>query len=244
MISLERINDILGYKNRRIYQDDKFLSFSLDSVILANYSTIRKKDTNILDLCSGNGVVPLIMSLRTDKKIIGVEIQEDLVKLANKSIKLNKLDNQISMKCIDIKDFITKDRYDSYDLITCNPPYFNNYDRVNLSYEKKIARHEILINLEDVVSISSKLLKNGGTLCLVHRPERIIEIINLFNKYNISISHIKFIYDKIDKPAVSILIEGRKNRKCSLKIDKPLILKNSDGSYSDEYNKLIVDVVK
>lgn len=241
---MERINDILGYKNRKIYQDDNFFSFSLDSVILANYSTIRKSDKNILDLCSGNGVVPLIMSLRTDKKIIGVEIQEDLVKLANKSIKYNKLDKQISMICSDIKEFITKDRYDSYDLITCNPPYFNNYDRVNLSYEKKIARHEILINLEEVISISSKLLKNGGNLSLVHRPERLVEIISLFNNYNIGISRIKFIYDRIDKPAVSILVEGRKNRKCSLKIDKPLIIKNSDGSYTDEYNKLIVEVVK
>ena len=241
---MERINDILGYKNRKIYQDDNFFSFSLDSVILANYSTIRKSDKNILDLCSGNGVVPLIMSLRTDKKIIGVEIQEDLVKLANKSIKYNKLDKQINMICSDIKEFITKDRYDSYDLITCNPPYFNNYDRVNLSYEKKIARHEILINLEEVISISSKLLKNGGNLSLVHRPERVIEIISLFNNYNIGISRIKFIYDRIDKPAVSILVEGRKNRKCSLKIDKPLIIKNSDGSYTDEYNKLIVEVVK
>ena len=241
---MERINDILGYKNRKIYQDDNFFSFSLDSVILANYSTIRKSDKNILDLCSGNGVVPLIMSLRTDKKIIGVEIQEDLVKLANKSIKYNKLDKQINMICSDIKEFITKDRYDSYDLITCNPPYFNNYDRVNLSYEKKIARHEILINLEEVISISSKLLKNGGNLSLVHRPERLVEIISLFNNYNIGISRIKFIYDRIDKPAVSILVEGRKNRKCSLKIDKPLIIKNSDGSYTDEYNKLIVEVVK
>ena len=241
---MERINDILGYKNRKIYQDDNFFSFSLDSVILANYSTIRKSDKKILDLCSGNGVVPLIMSLRTDKKIIGVEIQEDLVKLANKSIKYNKLDKQINMICSDIKEFITKDRYDSYDLITCNPPYFNNYDRVNLSYEKKIARHEILINLEEVISISSKLLKNGGNLSLVHRPERLVEIISLFNNYNIGISRIKFIYDKIDKPAVSILVEGRKNRKCSLKIDKPLIIKNSDGSYTDEYNKLIVEVVK
>ena len=241
---MERINDILGYKNRKIYQDDNFFSFSLDSVILANYSTIRKSDKKLLDLCSGNGVVPLIMSLRTDKKIIGVEIQEDLVKLANKSIKYNKLDKQINMICSDIKEFITKDRYDSYDLITCNPPYFNNYDRVNLSYEKKIARHEILINLEEVISISSKLLKNGGNLSLVHRPERLVEIISLFNNYNIGISRIKFIYDKIDKPAVSILVEGRKNRKCSLKIDKPLIIKNSDGSYTDEYNKLIVEVVK
>ena len=241
---MERINDILGYKNRKIYQDDNFFSFSLDSVILANYSTIRKSDKKILDLCSGNGVVPLIMSLRTDKKIIGVEIQEDLVKLANKSIKYNKLDKQINMICSDIKEFITKDRYDSYDLITCNPPYFNNYDRVNLSYEKKIARHEILINLEEVISISSKLLKNGGNLSLVHRPERLVEIISLFNNYNIGISRIKFIYDRIDKPAVSILVEGRKNRKCSLKIDKPLIIKNSDGSYTDEYNKLIVEVVK
>ena len=241
---MERINDILGYKNRKIYQDDDFFSFSFDSIVLANYSTIRKKDKNILDLCSGNGIVPLIMSLRTNNKITGIEILEKQVELANKSIEFNHLSNQINMICMDVKDFISKDKYDSYDLITCNPPYFKDYSRKNLSYGKMIARHEILINLEDIINISSKLLKIGGNFCLVHRPDRLIDIIKLFNKYNLGLRRIKFVYDRIDRDAVLILIEGSKGRDSKLKIDKPLIVRNSDGSYTDEYNSLILDVIK
>ena len=124
---MEVINDILGYKNRKIYQNDDYFLFSLDSIMLANFATIRKRDKKILDLGTGNGVIPLIMTLRCDKKIECVEIQKSLYELAIKSIKYNNLDDRIVPYNIDMKDFVTSNNCNQYDLITCNPQFFKNY---------------------------------------------------------------------------------------------------------------------
>lgn len=245
MIKMERINDIVGYKNRRIYQDSDCYSFSLDSLILGNFSSIRKKDKRILDICSGNGVIPFILSLRCDNKIEGVEIQEKLYNLAIKSNKLNGLEDQITFFNEDIKDFVTKDRYGKYDLITCNPPYFKNTDiNKNLTIEKTIARHEISLNLEELVDCVSKLLDNDGTFCMVHRSERLSEIISLFDRYGLQIKRIKFIYKNCESDAEMVFVEARKNGKIGLKVEKPFIVYNLDGSYTDEYKHITEEVLK
>ena len=241
---MERINDIVGYKNRRIYQDDDCFSFSLDSLILGNFSTIRKNDNRILDICTGNGIIPFILSLRTDKKIEGVEIQKKLFDLAVKSNKLNNLENQITFYNEDIKDYISCDRIGKYDLITCNPPYFKDNGEKNITMEKSIARHEIKLKLEDLIIYVNRLLDNNGTFCMVHRSERLHEIMILLNKYNLEIKRIKFIYKNINSNAEMVFIEARKNGKISLKVEKPFIVYNLDGSYSDEYNKIISEVLK
>lgn len=241
---MERINDIVGYKNRRIYQDDDCFSFSLDSLILGNFSTIRKNDNRILDICTGNGIIPFILSLRTDKKIEGVEIQKKLFDLAVKSNKLNNLEDQITFYNEDIKDYISYDRIGKYDLITCNPPYFKDNGEKNLTLEKSIARHEIKLKLEDLIIYVNRLLDNNGTFCMVHRSERLHEIMILLNKYNLEIKRIKFIYKNINSNAEMVFIEARKNGKISLKVEKPFIVYNLDGSYSDEYNKIISEVLK
>ena len=121
---MEVLNDILGYPNRKIYQNTDFFSFSLDSVMLANFVTLRLRDKEILDLGTGNGVIPLILSLRTNKKITGVEIQPKLSELASKSVLHNQLSNQISIICSDMKDYVSTYTIEKYDVITCNPPYF------------------------------------------------------------------------------------------------------------------------
>lgn len=237
------LNDILGYKNLSIYQDPEFFCFSLDSVILANYSNIRLRDENIIDLGCGNGVIPLILSKRTNKKIIGVEIQKKCFDLAIESVKYNKLDNQIELINSDIKDL--DERYNNYfDLILCNPPYFKINDKnfFNLSKEKQIARHELMLNLDKLFSVSKKLLKNNGNIDIVHRPERLLEIFDSMRKYNIEPKRIKFVYENINKPSTLVLVEGQQNGKPGLKIDKPLIMYNIDGSYSDEYQSLINEV--
>ena len=237
------LNDILGYKNLSIYQDPEFFCFSLDSVILANYSNIRLRDENIIDLGCGNGVIPLILSKRTNKKIIGVEIQKKCSDLAIESVKYNKLDNQIELINSDIKDL--DERYNNYfDLILCNPPYFKINDKnfLNLSKEKQIARHELMLNLDKLFSVSKKLLKNNGNIDIVHRPERLLEIFDSMRKYNIEPKRIKFVYENINKPSTLVLVEGQQNGKPGLKIDKPLIMYNIDGSYSDEYQSLINEV--
>lgn len=237
------LNDILGYKNLSIYQDPEFFCFSLDSVILANYSNIRLRDENIIDLGCGNGVIPLILSKRTNKKIIGVEIQKKCFDLAIESVKYNKLDNQIELINSDIKDL--DERYNNYfDLILCNPPYFKINDKnfLNLSKEKQIARHELMLNLDKLFSVSKKLLKNNGNIDIVHRPERLLEIFDSMRKYNIEPKRIKFVYENINKPSTLVLVEGQQNGKPGLKIDEPLIMYNIDGSYSDEYQSLINEV--
>lgn len=244
---MERINDILGYPNLKIYQDSSFFSFSLDSIILANYSTIRLRDTKIIDFCTGNGVVPLILSKRCNKCIEGVEVQEKLYNLALKSLVENNLENRICYYNMDVKDFCNdKNRYNTYDLVLCNPPYFKNNDlsSKNLSYEKMIARHEILIDLDTIVASANKILKEHGSLCMVHRTDRLIDVISSFKKYGIEPKRIKYIHENIDKESTLFLIEGQKAGSVGLKIDKPLILYNLDGTMTDEYNNLQLEVRK
>ena len=240
-----KLNDILGYKNRFIYQDDNFFSFSLDSVLLSNFCSIRKKDTKILDLCTGNGVVPFILSLRTNNKIEGVEVQDNIYDLAVKSNEKNKLDDQISFYHMDVKDFCTKDKYDSYDLITCNPPYFPYTDgsNGNITREKLIARHEYLITLEEIINYSSCLLKEGGNFSLIHRTDRFVEIISLLKKYNLEPKRIIFIYNKLSKGSQLFFIESQKNGETGLKIEKPFIVYNEDNTYTSEYNRIIEGVL-
>ena len=243
---MEVLNDILGYKNRKIYQDNDCFSFSLDSVMLANFATIRLRDKTIADLGCGNGVVPLIMSLRTDKNIIGVEIQEKMADMARRSVEYNGLSSQINILNMNMKDFADGDFFESFDLITCNPPYFkvNDKNYFNDSYEKMIARHEVEINLEELLVVARKLLKNNGNFAIVHRPERLMEILFEFKKNHIEPKRIQFVYEKITKGSTLVLIEGQKNGNEGLKIENPIVMYNEDGSMTDGYAGLQVEVRK
>ena len=241
---MERLDDILGYKDLKIYQNSNFFSFSLDSIILANYANIRLRDKKIVDFCTGNGVVPIILSRRTKNNIIGVEIQEKLVELANKSIKYNGLTDRIQIECSDVKDF-SNIHLNEFDLVLCNPPYFKveASSSFNYSYEKKIARHEILINLDDICACCKKTLKDNGNLCIVHRSDRLMDVLEKFRKYNIEPKKIKFVYENIEKESTLVLVEGQKCGRVGLKIEKPLILYNLDGTLTDEYSKLQKEVI-
>ena len=240
---MERIYDILGYKDLNIYQDSSFFSFSLDSIILANYSTIRVRDKKIVDFCTGNAVVPIILTRRCDKIIDCVEIQEKLYDLAVKSIKLNKLENRINIINDDVKVF-SKNNLNVYDLVLCNPPYFKDLEKSskNLSKEKMIARHEICINLDEVCHSANLVLKDNGTFSMIHRTERLIDVISCMKKYNIEPKKIMFIHEKSNLPSNMFLIEGQKNGKSGLKIDKPYILYNEDNTMTDEYKNIQVEV--
>lgn len=244
---MKRLDDILGYKNLKIYQDSDFFSFSLDSIILANYCDIRLRDKKIADFCCGNGVVSLIVSRRCEAFIDAVEIQEKLYDLAVDSVNLNELGERIRCFNTDIKDFAYQQKNISqYDLVLCNPPYFvDNPDSTkNLSYEKMIARHEILINLADLCKYSNLVLKDKGNLCIVHRTDRLIDIITSFRKNNIEPKRIKFIYENCDKESTLVLVEGQKQGSVGLKIDNPLFLYDSNGNMTEEYAKLQLEVRK
>lgn len=237
---MEVRNYLLGYKDLYIYQDTEMFNFSLDSVLLPNFVTINKNICNILDIGCGNAPIPLILSTKTDAKIIGVEIQEEVYKLACKSVKFNKLENQISIINADIKEYARITATETYDVITCNPPFFklNENNKYNDSTYKTLARHEVSLNLEDIMTISKKLLKNGGVLALVHRPDRLVEIIEVMKKYNLEPKRIQFIYPKLDKESNVLLIEATKNGKPGMKILPPLYVHKDNGEYTDEINRI------
>ncbi len=236
---MEVLNDVLGYDNLKIFQNTEFFSFSLDSIILANYSTLRPRDRMIVDFCSGNAIVPLILSKRTKVPITAVEIQKKVFDLAEKSIIYNNLNKQIDIINCDVKDFATNNN-EKYDLVLCNPPYFeiNSSNAKNLSYEKMIARHEYAINLDELCSCASRVLKTGGNFCLVHRTDRLIDVFKCLDKYKLEPKRIKYIYNDLNSCSNLFLIESQKSGRHGLKIDKPLFIRNLDGSYSDEYNEL------
>ena len=244
---MERLNDILGYPNLKIYQNPDFFSFSLDSIFLANYSTIRLRDKKIVDFCTGNGVVPIILSQRCNKNIEGVEVLDKVYDLAVQSIHENHLEDRIQIYHEDIMDFSSKnEKLNTYDLVLCNPPYFKNEENStkNLCYEKMIARHEVLISLDDVCCCAKKVLKDNGTFCIVHRSDRLMDILSSFRKHDMEPKRIKFIYETIDKESFIVLVEGQKKGNVGLKVEKPLIMYDKDGNPTEEYASLQLEVRK
>ena len=241
---MERLDDVLGY-DLKIYQNSSYFSFSLDSIILANYANIRLRDKNIVDFCTGNGVIPLIVSKRTKNNIVGVEIQEKLTLLATKSVEYNKLTDRITIVNEDVNEFSSR-HLNEFDLVLCNPPYFKVEDKssFNESYEKMIARHEITFNLEDLCKCCKKVLKDNGNLYIVHRSDRLIDIIETLRKHNLEPKRIRFVYENVSKESTLVLVEAQKCGCVGLKVDSPIILYNLDGTETLEYSLLQKEVRK
>ena len=229
------INDLVGYDKLKIVQNNDYFNFSLESILLPRFCVLRS-NMKIMDLCTGNAPIPLILSRFTNSDIIGVELQEEVFALAKETVKINNLENKIKILNMDVKDILKSYETDSFDLITCNPPYFRylNTSNINSNVVKSIARHEIKITLEDIINISKKLLKNDGSLVLVHRTERLSEIIEILNRNTMEAKRIRFIYPKENMNSNLVLIDARKNGKCGLEVLPPLICHNSDGSYTKE----------
>lgn len=233
------INDLVYFKNIKIVQNKNYFNFSLESILLPNFVEITPNTKNILDLCTGNAPIPLVFSTMTKAKIYGVELQKEVFDLAKESIKLNNINN-IELINDNANNIINKFETDTFDIITCNPPYFEytNNSRINDNEIKSIARHEIYLKLEDIFKISKKLLKNGGAVCIVHRTNRFLEIVDTMKKYNIEPKRVRFIYPKLNSESNLVLIEGRKNGKKGLKLLPPLFVHNNDGSYTEEVLKM------
>ena len=237
---METLNDLLEINNLKIYQNDDWFKFSLESVLLPNFVTINLRCKKIIDLCSGNAPIPLILSTKTKANIVGVEIQKDVYDLAKKSVEYNKLNNRITL----INDNLSnlKNHYDSdeFDVVTVNPPYFPNKElsKKNLDIHKAIARHEIYTNLEEIVKTSFYLLKNGGYLALVHQTNRFFDVVNILQKHHFSINRVQLIYPKENEESNLFMIEAIKNGNCGVKFLKPLYVHNEDGTYRNEIIKI------
>ena len=241
------VNDLLNYNNLKIVQCNDYFNFSLDSVLLPNFVKITPTIKSIIDLGTGNAPIPMILSTKVDDdvKLIGVEIQKEIYQLAQQSLKINKLEKRISVLNIDMKDIFNYFDTDSFDVVTSNPPYFKNGENSikNLNAVKSIARHEIMIDIDAIINISKKILKNKGSLYMVHRTERFIEIINKLKENNLEPKRVQFIYPKINKESNLFLIQAVKNGKSGLKLEQPLIIHNNDGSYKEEIIKLFGDEI-
>lgn len=229
-------NYLLGYKDMYIMQDTEDFNFSLDSVLLPNFVTLNSKIDKVLDIGCGNAPIPLILSTKTKAEITGVEIQKKSYDLALESVKLNNKEKQIKILNIDVNEYYLGCESDIYDVITCNPPYFkyNSSSNLNFNETKTLARHEITLNLEQLFKIAKKLLKNNGVIAVVHRPERLVEILEEMKKNNIEPKKIQFVYPKKDKEANILLVEGMKNGKSGLKVLPPLYSHKETGEYTDE----------
>ena len=237
---MEVINDLMGYEGLKIIQDPELFSFSLDSHLLANFATINVKCQNICDLCTGNAPIPMYLTLRTKAKITGVELQEKSYDLAKRSVELNNLTNQISLVNRNLKDSYLELGFQKFDLVTCNPPYFkaapnSNYNKNDY---KTIARHEVTITLEEIIKEAFNLLNNKGYFAMVHRPERLVEILELMHKYKLEPKRLRFVYPKKDGECNHILIEGIKNGNPGLKVLNPLIIFDENNKWTEEVLKI------
>src|SRR5690625_1875040 len=237
----ERLDFLFSKGKMKIIQSPSVFSFSLDAVLLANFAYVPIKRGKILDLCTGNGVIPLILSQKTNAKIIGVEIQKRLVNMAERSIQYNQLNEQISIIHEDLKKIQPIIGHSNFDTITCNPPYFQTPTKNEQNKNKylTIARHEICCTLEDVIKACKLHVRPGGKVTMVYRPGRLVDIISLFRQYNIEPKKLQFVYPKAGKEANMVLIEGVRDGKSDLKLLPPLYIYNEDHTYTPEAEEII-----
>lgn len=236
----ERLDYLLA-ENLKIIQSPSVFAFSIDAVLLARFVYVPIQKGNLIDLCSGNGVIPLFLSTRTKGKITGVEIQERLFDMAVRSIEYNGLQERLEMLHGDIKDAPRVLGYGKYDVVTCNPPYFTTPAKGerNVNEHLAIARHEILCTLEDAIRASSQLVRQGGKVAFVHRPGRLIEMVSLMRQYRLEPKKIQFVHPKRGKEANTLLIEATKDGSPDLKILPPVYVYNDNNEYTKEISEIL-----
>ena len=230
------IIDDLELNNLKIIQNNNGFKFGIDSILLSDFAKKIKKDSIVLDIGTGTGIISILLSAKTEaNKIIGIEIQREVADMAKRSVILNKLENKIEIINDDINNIEKYFENNYFDVIVTNPPYQKNNTGLKSENEKNlISRNEIKCTLEDIIKKSFKILKDKGEFYMVHRPERLVDIMYLMRKNKIEPKELRFVYPKIsDKPNL-ILIKGIKNAKQFLKVEKPLIIYNEEGIYTKE----------
>ncbi len=232
----ERIDD-LQLNNLKIIQNSKEFCFGIDSVLLSDFAMRAKKQKKAVDLCTGNGVIAILLSAKLPKakEIIGVEIQEYSAELANRSVELNKLQNKITIINKDILKIKKDIEAGSVDLVVCNPPYKpKGSGIINEKDSKTIARHEISCTLEDIIKEASRELNFGGSFCMVHKVERMADIFCNLRKYGLEPKRMRLIYPKIGESANLVLIEGIKGGKPFLNMEPPIYVYKDKEEYTEQ----------
>jgi tRNA1Val (adenine37-N6)-methyltransferase len=234
----ERIDD-LERNNLKIIKDPGRFCFGMDAVLLSGYASIRRQD-KVLDLCTGNGIIPILLAAKTGaERIVGIEIQRDIADLAKRSVEANDLSDRVNILCADIKDAEEYYQAGAFDAVTCNPPYMiDNHGIKNPDSPKAIARHEILCTFDDVARETAKLLKDRGRFYLVHRPFRLAELFETLKKYRLEPKRMRLVHPFADREPNMVLIEARKNGNSRLSVEKPLFIYEKPGVYTEEIYKI------
>lgn len=230
----ERIDD-LELSGLMILQDPGRFCFGMDAVLLSGFAKVPKGG-KVLDLGTGTGIIPLLLSAKTQAgHLTGLELQPDSADMAERSVKLNHLEDRISIVTGDIKEAASCFEAASFDIVTSNPPYMiAEHGIANPDSVLAIARHEVKCTLEDVVSAAARLVKVGGSFYMVHRPFRLAEIIRCMSEYNLEPKRMRLVYPYADKEPNMVLIEGVRGGKPRMTVEKPLIVYDAPGIYSQE----------
>lgn len=231
--------DDLQLKGICVIQKKDAFRFGVDAVLLANFAKV-KKGARVIDLCSGTGIIPFILAGKTDAaNITGIEIQEPMVDMAKRSVEFNKLQHRLDFINKDLKDIEFLKKLPKVDVVTVNPPYkLKNSGIINMNDENAIARHEICCTLEDVVKAAKGVLKDNGRIYMIHRPDRLADIICTMRQYKIEPKLIRMIQPNFRKAPNMVLIEGQNNGGTFLKWEAPLYIYNIEGGYTEEIDRI------
>ncbi len=234
----ERIDD-LQCKGLKIIQKKDGFCFGLDAVLLANFADIKKGDA-VIDLGTGTGIISILIAGKTEaKSVTGLEIQEEMAEMAQRSVELNNIGDRVKIVCGDIKNSVEMFGASKFNVVVTNPPYMNQGGGLlNISDTKAISRHEIKCTLEDVIKASSKLLVPGGQFAMVHRPDRLVDIVWLMRKYSIEPKYLQFVHPAPHKKANLLLIKGARQGGVQLKMMEPLYVYDENGNYSKEIDNI------
>jgi tRNA1Val (adenine37-N6)-methyltransferase len=224
----------------KIIQKKRGYRFSIDAAILAHH--IRLKATDIaVDLGTGCGIIPLLLSLQTPSAhIYGIEIQKDLAELASRNVRLNQMEGRITIVHADMKDFKSYLTPGTVDVVFSNPPYRKALSgRINPEMERAVARHEIKVCLSDIVSVAESLLKRSGRFLIIYTAERVTDLILGMRTSRLEPKRLRLIHPKQRSGAILAIVEGVKYGKPGLKVDPPFIIYKPEGGYTDEAKKMI-----
>lgn len=237
----ERIDD-LQYKDLKIIQETDGFCFGIDSILLSDFAKDIKKNSKVADLGTGTGIIGLLLCKKTNlAEMTGIEIQEDVANMAERSIKLNNLEEKFRIINSNINEIFSKKLLEKnvFDVVVMNPPYKEvGTGEINENEKKLISRHEIKANLSDFIKTASGLLKDKGELYIVHKPERMPDIIQKLRENKIEPKELRVVYSNKNSEASLILIKAVKGGKKFLKIDRPLYIYNESGQYSDEIKQI------
>jgi tRNA1Val (adenine37-N6)-methyltransferase len=234
----ERLDD-LQRNGLKLIQNPSWFCFGMDAVLLTAFANVRKGD-RCLDFCCGNGVIPILLSGRTEGgHFTGLEIQEDVAEMARRSVELNGISERVEIVTGDICGAAQLFPLSSFDVVTCNPPYLApSGGLVSETDHKAVARHELRCTLSDVIENATKLLKPGGHFFMVHRPFRLSEMIQQMVSNRLEPKRMRLVYPYVDKEPNMVLIEGVRGGNSQMTVEKPLIVYKQKNVYTDEVREL------